>query len=150
MIFLIFSLNGFRMTFVLHPNLASKIEIKHLPLCQVLLEDESHYPWIFLVPRRPDIQRIMDLEAQDQLQLIVELDWAQKVLWEAFCPTQINVAAIGNKTPQLHIHVIGCYAHDPAWPGTVWDHPQKAKYSVDQKQEMIERLRIAFDIFLVD
>ena len=133
------------MNFKLHPNLVPKTEVKDLPLCRVLLEDEVHYPWIFLVPRRPGIQKIMDLQPQDQLQLIFELDWAQKVLWEEFSPTQVNVAAIGNKTPQLHIHVIARYPHDPAWPNTVWDHPVRAHYALDERQDVIKKLAMAFD-----
>lgn len=108
------------MTFDLHANLVKKIFIADLPLCRVLLEDEKHYPWLFLVPRRPHVSRMIDLSASDQLQLIKELDFVQKIMWEEFQPTQLNVAAIGNKTPQLHIHLIARYADDPAWPHTVW------------------------------
>ena len=116
------------MGFQLHPNLTSKIFIIDLPLCRVLLENESHYPWIILVPRQLNLSRIMDLSSSDQLQLLKELDWAQKIIWEKFPLTQLNVAAIGNKTPQLHIHVIGRHDGDPAWPGTVWDHPVRKPY----------------------
>ena len=113
--------------FTLHPNLASKTWIADLPLCTVFLEDNKHYPWLLLVPRRPDVARLIDLPTQDQLQWLQELDLVQRILWEEFRPTQLNVAAIGNKTPQLHTHVIARYATDPAWPGTVWDHPARCK-----------------------
>ncbi len=131
--------------FELHPNLASKTFIMDLPLCRVLLEDESHYPWIFLVPRRPHMSRIMDLSSEDQLQLMKELDLAQKIILEKFQPTQINVAAIGNKTPQLHIHVIARFSTDPAWPGTVWDHPTRSPYSSEQKESIIKFLSYRFN-----
>ena len=107
-----------------------------------------HYPWLFLVPRRPQISRMMDLSNQDQLQLLKEMDNAQNILWEIFKPTQLNVAAIGNKTPQLHVHIIARHSHDPAWPGTVWDHSVKACYPEDQKNEIIKRLQDAFSIGL--
>jgi len=126
------------MEFELHPNLLTKIFILDWPLCRILLEDESHYPWIFLVPRRPNVSRIMDLSAEDQLQLIRELDKAQKILWKLFHPKQINVAAIGNKTPQLHVHVIARFENDPAWPGTVWDHPERKPYSVEEKKRVLD------------
>lgn len=129
------------MIFELHPNLTKKIFIADLPLCRVLLEDEKHYPWLFLVPRRPSISRIMDLSQADQLQLIKELDIVQKIMWEEFNPTQLNVAAIGNKTPQLHVHVITRNATDPAWPGTVWDHPIREPYEESQKISIIEQLQ---------
>jgi diadenosine tetraphosphate (Ap4A) HIT family hydrolase len=129
------------MDFLLHPNLAKKLFLADLPLCRVLLEDEEHYPWLFLVPRRPGILKIMDLSAADQRQLLQELDIVQKMVWEEFKPTQLNVAAIGNKTPQLHIHVVARYEDDPAWPGTVWDHTVRAPYSGELKRKRVERLQ---------
>lgn len=135
------------MTFSLHPNLSKKIYITELPLCKVLLEDNRNYPWLFLVPCRENIGKIMDLNAADQLQLIKELDYAQKILWSAFKPTQINVAAIGNKTPQLHIHIIARNISDPAWPGTVWDHPSSHPYSMEEKEVVTQRLVDLFKAF---
>lgn len=127
--------------FELHPNLLNKIFIKDFPLCRILMENEKHYPWLFLVPRRPNILRMTDLSWEDQLQLIKELDIVQKVIWEEFQPIQLNVAAIGNKTPQLHIHVIARYTDDPAWPNTVWDHPIRAKYEIDHQNAIIKNLK---------
>lgn len=129
------------MVFALHPNLEKKTFITDLPLCRALLEDDQHYPWLFLVPRRRGVSRIMDLSQHDQLQLIKELDFVQKIMWEEFQPTQLNVAAIGNKTPQLHIHVIARYENDPAWPNTVWDHPVRAKCDEDLRSSRILRLQ---------
>ncbi len=138
------------MTFELHPNLKNKALITTLPLCQVLLENNLHYPWLILVPQRPHISRLMDLSLLDQMQLLKELDYAQKLLWELFTPSQLNVAAIGNKTPQLHVHVIARFQTDPAWPGTVWDHPARAPYAVLQKEELIDKLKEQFDLLLIN
>ena len=129
------------MTFALHSNLEKKLFIADLKLCRVLLEDEKHYPWLFLVPRQANLSRIIDLSPRDQLQLIKELDFVQNVMWEEFHPTQLNVAAIGNKTPQLHIHVIARYTNDPAWPNTVWDHSIRARYNETQKKSIVDRLK---------
>jgi len=128
------------MEFTLHPNLQKKLFVAELPLCTVLLEDDRHYPWLFLVPRRANISKIMDLSTQDQLQLLRELDFVQKVMWEEFKPTQLNVAAIGNKTPQLHIHVIARFDNDPAWPNTVWDHPIREKCDESLKNSRLQKL----------
>lgn len=132
------------MTFELHPNLSSKIFIADLLLCRLLLHDESQYPWLILVPRRANISRMMELSSGDQQQLMLEIDLAQNVLWKEFNPTQLNVAAIGNKTPQLHVHVIARFSTDPAWPGTVWDHPAKKPYSLEEKKNIQLLLRGAF------
>lgn len=134
------------MGFELHPSLASKIFIRDLPLCRVLLQNERNYPWLLLIPRQPNLTKIMDLTLEDQLQLIQELDIAQKILWEQFKPVQLNVAAIGNKTPQLHVHVIARRSDDPAWPQTVWDHPVRSNYTQQEKENMIQLLSAAFEM----
>jgi diadenosine tetraphosphate (Ap4A) HIT family hydrolase len=132
------------MTFILHPNLARKDFILDLPLSRVLLEDNCYYPWVFLVPRRENVSRLIDLSIEDQYQLLIELDLAQRVLWELFIPVQLNVAAIGNKTPQLHVHVIARQSQDPAWPGTVWDHGDRLPYSPEEKEAILHKLETAF------
>lgn len=129
------------MTFDLHSNLAKKIFIADFPLCRILLEDEKNYPWLFLVPRRQGVSRMMDLSESDQLQLIKELNYVQEIMWEEFRPTQLNIAAIGNKTPQLHIHVIARNVSDPAWPHTVWDHPIRSPYDDSLKHSITQRLQ---------
>lgn len=129
------------MTFKLHPNFESKIFLHKFPLTLVLMEDSAIYPWLFLIPQKNHISKIMDLTSEDQLQLIKELDYVQKIMWEEFSPTQLNVAAIGNKTPQLHVHVIARYDTDPAWPGTVWGHPQAKKLEGEAKKRRISRLQ---------
>jgi len=134
------------MNFELHPNLKTKAFILDIPLCSVLLENENHYPWLILVPRRAQASRIIDLSLDDQIQLTKELQWAQEILWNEFHPTQLNVAAIGNKTPQLHVHVIARYQSDPAWPGTVWDHPVRARYADHDKEKLIELLKSKFNL----
>lgn len=133
------------MEFTLHPNLTSKIFIFDLPLSRVLLEDSDIYPWLILVPRRANLSRLVDLALDDQLILLQELNQAQEILLNMFKPTQLNVAAIGNKTPQLHIHVIARNAGDPAWPGTVWDHPEKRRYTATKKQDLVSKLSSHFE-----
>lgn len=135
------------MEFVLHPNLAKKAVVADLPLCRVLLEDEACYPWLFLVPRRPHVLRLMDLAASDQIQLLQELDFTQKLIWNEFRPFQLNVGAIGNKTPQLHVHVVARYENDPAWPHTVWDHPLRTPYQEDAKASQLLRLQDLFSSY---
>lgn len=135
------------MDFALHSNLEKKTFVIDLPLCRVLLEDHKFYPWLFLVPRRPLVYRIMDLSELDQLQLLKELDFTQKLMWKEFKPSQLNVGAIGNKTPQLHIHVIARYENDPAWPNTVWEHPIKVSYNDEVKASILLRLQHLYSFY---
>ncbi|MCX6988907.1 MAG: HIT family protein [Chlamydiae bacterium] len=132
------------MSFILHPNFSKKHAIIDLSLSKVLLEDEVHYPWILLIPQKPGIQKIIDLPAEEQLLLYQEISLAQQILWDLFSPDQINVAAIGNKTPQLHIHIVARYRKDPAWPHTVWDHPTREHYTNYQLQVIQDLLKQAF------
>lgn len=138
--------------FSLHPNFQSKIFLVDLPLCKVLMEDEKRVPWLMLIPRRLNaqgeaIERLMELEKSDQHQLLDELDAAQKTLWAIFKPDQLNLAQIGNKTRQLHIHVVGRFVTDHAWPNTVWDFKgDKEPYSVAEKLAVVEKLKSALKI----
>ena len=132
------------MNFKLHQNFLSKFFLHDFPLCKVLLEDERHYPWLLLIPRRNQVSKLVDLTSEDQLQLNSELNLAQQILLEKFHPDQLNVAAIGNITPQLHIHVIARFKDDPAWPYTVWDHSIRASYSKPEREDMIQALQEAF------
>jgi diadenosine tetraphosphate (Ap4A) HIT family hydrolase len=132
------------MSFKLHQNFLSKFFLHDFPLCKVLLEDERHYPWLLLIPRRNQVSKLVDLSSEDQLQLNSELNLAQQILLDKFHPDQLNVAAIGNITPQLHIHVIARFKDDPAWPYTVWDHSIRASYAKSEREDTIQALREAF------
>lgn len=132
------------MEFTLHSNLKKKSFIIDLSLCRVLFEDNQLFPWIILVPRRQGASKVMDLSHMDQLQLIKELDTSQNLMWNEFQPTQLNIGIIGNKTPQLHIHLIARYDDDAAWPNTVWDYPEKILYDEKTKASRILRFQHLF------
>ena len=92
--------------FELVPGLAAKDFVVDMKLCRVLFEDNRHYPWIFLVPRREKVKNMTFLTMEERLQLMREIALCEEVMSELFKPAQTNVAMIGNKTPQLHVHVI--------------------------------------------
>ena len=142
-----FLLKGSRMEFDLHSNLAEKFFVTDLPLCRVLLENNKHYPWLFLVPRQPNISRLIDLPFSDQILLLKEMDFTQKIMWEEFKPFQLNVAAIGNKIPQLHVHIIARYKNDPSWPNTVWDHSVRSTYDELTVNSILARLEFLFSFY---
>lgn len=128
------------MTFTLHPALREKEYICDLGLCQVLFEDNRDYPWIFLVPKKENVKSMLDLTLDERMELMCEMEVAEKAMAKLFGPDQTNVAMIGNMTPQLHVHIICRYKHDPAWPGTVWGLKAKP-YDPAVKQEMISKIR---------
>ncbi len=107
--------------FELHPQLAQDtVTIGDFPLCRLLLCNDSSYPWFILVPRRSQVREIFELEESDQRQLLKESSQLSQVLVKIFQADKLNVAALGNMVPQLHIHHIVRYQNDLAWPKPVW------------------------------
>jgi diadenosine tetraphosphate (Ap4A) HIT family hydrolase len=90
------------------------------PLCRVLRFNDRAYPWLVLVPRRKGVREIIDLDTADQRSLLGEIGRASRALRKALTPEKLNVAALGNMVPQLHVHVIARFTDDPAWPRPVW------------------------------
>ena len=105
----------------LHPQLeADSAPVGDLPLCRVLAMRDANYPWLVLVPRRTGIRDVIDLADADQARLAVESAQAARALKDLTRCTKLNVAALGNTVPQLHIHVIARFSDDAAWPKPVW------------------------------
>ena len=128
------------MTFELVPGLAVKDFVCDLPCCRVLFEDNKNYPWIFLVPRKHGVRNMLNLTTDERLALMREIEVCERAMDNLFHPTQTNVAMIGNKTPQLHVHVICRFEGDPAWPGTVWSE-KALPYEATQKQTIIQNIK---------
>jgi len=97
------------------------IPIGDFPLSRVLLINDANYPWLLLVPRRKAINEIIDLAAPEQTELMGEITHASRALKEVTRCDKINVAALGNVVPQLHVHIIARSRDDPAWPKPVWN-----------------------------
>jgi diadenosine tetraphosphate (Ap4A) HIT family hydrolase len=110
------------MAFELHPKLAADCErLGDMTLCTVLLMRDDRFPWAILVPRLLGLRDLHDLPRDQALTLYDEVGAISNALIDAFGAEKINVAALGNQVPQLHVHVIGRYASDAAWPGPVWN-----------------------------
>ena len=115
--------------FSLHPRLAADThDVGDLPLSRVLLMDDARYPWLILVPRRPDLREIVDLPAVERAVLIEEIAAVSLALRSISGAEKLNVGAIGNVVPQLHIHVVARFAADLAWPAPVWGHGVPVPY----------------------
>lgn len=107
--------------FELHPRLGQDtVPVGEFPLCSLLLVNDSNYPWFILVPRRAGIREVFELELSDQQQLLKESSHLSQVLSRVFQADKMNLAALGNIVPQLHLHHIVRYRTDPAWPNPVW------------------------------
>jgi diadenosine tetraphosphate (Ap4A) HIT family hydrolase len=108
-------------SFDLHPQLAADgLFVADWPLSRVLRMNDRNYPWLILVPRVADVREIIDLTEPDQQRLMAEIARASTALKALRRPHKINVGALGNMVPQLHVHVLGRDPKDPAWPKPVW------------------------------
>jgi diadenosine tetraphosphate (Ap4A) HIT family hydrolase len=127
--------------FQLHPQLAADTLLAaELPLCRLLLMNDANYPWFILVPRRQGLRELYELEAADQQQFWSESLALGRALMSAFDGHKLNVAALGNVVPQLHVHHIVRFTTDPAWPAPVWGRHPARPYAADAAAGRIGRL----------
>ncbi|HSN86282.1 MAG TPA: HIT family protein [Thermoanaerobaculia bacterium] len=132
------------MPFTLHPTLAQDtVEVARLPLCRVLLMKDRRFPWLILVPERESVREINELPAADRAQLIEEIARAGEALSRLFQPDKVNVGALGNVVPQLHVHVVARFAADAAWPGPVWGSGAAVPYPDGDLADLRGRLAAA-------
>lgn len=130
--------------FELNPRLREDtLYIGHLPLSQVLLSKDANYPWCILVPERPDIREIHHLIDEDRQQLLQESCHLAEVMTALFNPYKMNIAALGNMVPQLHVHHIARYEEDAAWPAPVWGAVAAKSYTDEELEKRVTRLRSA-------
>lgn len=131
--------------FTLDPRLAAdSVEVGDLALCRVLLMDDARFPWLILVPRRPAVSEITDLAEADGAALWREIRIAAGVMQALSKPDKVNVAALGNIVAQLHVHVVGRFRSDPAWPGPVWGFEAPKPYPFHARAQLIERAGTLF------
>lgn len=128
--------------FALHPQLAADtFLVAELPLSCMLLMNDSRYPWCILVPRRTGVREIHELSDADQQQLLRESSRLGRAMVAAFGGDKLNVAALGNVVPQLHVHHIVRFQTDAAWPAPVWGKFPAMPYDDDQRAATIARLK---------
>jgi diadenosine tetraphosphate (Ap4A) HIT family hydrolase len=126
----------------LHPQLKQDtVDIGDLPLSKVLVIKDANYPWLLLVPRRPDKVEIIDLDEVEQAQLMTEVSRAARALKEITKCDKLNIAALGNVVPQLHVHVIARRTSDAAWPRPVWGAVPPLAHDAAEVQHFISALR---------
>lgn len=120
------------------------------PLCQVRLQDDARYPWLILIPRRTGLHEIEDLTPAERAALMDEVvragDMVRAMGQAAGRPVQkLNVAALGNVTAQLHIHVVGRRHDDGQWPDPVWGRGPATPYGANGLQAVVSRIRLSAD-----
>ena len=128
----------------LHDQLAADCKVLgRFPLCHLLLMNDRNYPWFILVPDRANIREIYQLEASERRQLLDESCLLSEFLMSEFNGDKLNVAALGNQVPQLHLHHVVRYQSDPAWPAPVWGKHPAIPYSSAALAEIQSTLKAA-------
>jgi diadenosine tetraphosphate (Ap4A) HIT family hydrolase len=134
-------------TWSLHPQLAADtVPVGDLALSRVLLANDANYPWLILVPRKPGLVELIDLDESEQVQLLAEITKAARLLKQISACDKLNIAALGNQVPQLHVHVIARRKSDAAWPKPVWGAAQPSAYDPKVREDLIGALRRGLQI----
>lgn len=132
--------------FKLDPRLErDTVPVGHFQLSQVLMHRDANYPWCILVPQREGVKEIHHLDEEDQIRLILESSHLAEVMTDIFRPAKMNVAALGNQVPQLHLHHIARFATDAAWPGPVWGAVAAKEFGEQELAQRVKRLRSALE-----
>lgn len=127
---------------------ASSLPVCELELCHVRLQDDARWPWLVLIPRAAGVTEIEQLKAEDRFRLVEEAVRAGAAIRAVGQATglaveKLNVGALGNVVPQLHVHVLGRRAGDPAWPGPVWGQGSAQPYAPDRAAAAVDAARRA-------
>src|SRR5690349_18871050 len=81
----------------LHPQLAhDTVAVGDLPLCRLLAVRDANYPWVMLVPRRPAVSEIIDLDEVAQAQLMTEITRTARAMKSITQCDKLNIANLGN------------------------------------------------------
>jgi diadenosine tetraphosphate (Ap4A) HIT family hydrolase len=129
-------------TFKLHPQLEKDtLHVTDLALSRVLLMNDSQFPWIILVPRVSNICEIYNLPIEDAKQLNNESLMISQKIMSYFNGDKLNLGALGNLVPQLHIHHIVRFKHDIAWPAPVWGRQKPTPYSKNESERLLVELK---------
>ena len=129
--------------FVLNSKLAADtFLVCDLKISRLLLMNDANYLWFILVPREPNLTEITDLPFSDQIEVLREINLIARILKEELSAEKLNIAALGNVVKQLHIHVIGRFENDIAFPKPVWGAAPAKAYEEKAALELINKVKL--------
>ena len=127
--------------FILHSKLAADtFEVLRLEVGQLLLMNDARYPWLILVPQVSDMRDLHNLSTKQYQAVTQEIAQVSEVLESVTQAHKMNVGALGNMVPQLHIHIIARQTNDAAWPAPVWGVGEAQPYSQDAAKTLIQQI----------
>lgn len=122
---------------------ADSEQLMWLGLCELRVMNDRRWPWLILVPQRPDAEEIHDMTPLDQTMLTFESNMVAQALKRVTGCTKINTGALGNIVRQLHVHIIARSEDDAAWPGPVWGYGMREPYKASELRGFAEKIRAA-------
>lgn len=122
---------------------ATTVPVMWLSLCELRLVNDRRWPWLMLVPQRPNAVELHDLTPLDQTMLVFETNLVAQMLKTLTGCHKINSGALGNVVPQLHMHVVARNQSDPGWPGPVWGFGEREPYRAEDRHSFAENIRNA-------
>jgi len=127
--------------FDLHPRLdADTLFVCDWPVCRVLLMNDARFPWLILVPRVPELRDFDDVPIAQKPAFYAEIEQASRVLRLTTDAKKMNVAALGNMVPQLHVHVVARFSNDVAWPAPVWGVGEAVAYAPEVAEALVTEI----------
>lgn len=133
--------------FSLHPQLAADCaDLGRLDLSRLLLMNDANYPWFILVPERPGLRELHELHGAERTLFWDESERLSRALLALYQPDKLNVACLGNRVPQLHVHHVARSASDPAWPGPVWGAAPARPYPSELLAARVAQMRQALGL----
>ena len=129
-------------SFALHPQLAKDTAlIGRIAGCQLLLMNDARYPWLILVPEHDGMQELHELAEASYVEVTQGIRQISEKLQALMNAPKMNIAALGNQVPQLHIHIIARRHDDHAWPGPVWGVGDAVPYDKEERRLLIATLQ---------
>ena len=126
-------------------NLDERLEADSIAIgtrdgCLVRLFRDARYPWLLVIPAMGRFREWWELTADQRAQVDGVLADCARALAALPGVEKTNLASLGNVVPQLHWHVLGRRAGDPAWPGPVWGHSAPQSYEPREQAALIAHL----------
>lgn len=133
--------------FELHPKLKKDtFPVLDLSVSTLLLMNDARFPWVILVPARPAIVEITDLSDADYTALADDVRRTSRAMQQLFNADKMNIAALGNMVPQLHVHVIARFRTDEAWPRPVWGVGTERPYTPETAGARVREIAGALEL----
>jgi diadenosine tetraphosphate (Ap4A) HIT family hydrolase len=106
-------------------------EIKNF---QIRLMNVQEFFWIVLIPIKPNLIELSDLEVYERNELLnFAIDLGNYIKSDQNFD-KVNIGMLGNVVSQLHLHIVLRNKDDPAWPGPVWGWKSTSNLDEETKQ----------------